>query len=323
MQLRPIPSLKGKEGLVEFDRAGALNLAHSRKERTQCAPVLHFLLLAIYFDHHCRSKISAVKTSRTSTWPIAASLAVALLALAGCGSDAIDTSTPQKALDAISVMIEQGHPEGLPQMLEIPARDVTFADGVTEASAIGDVKDKAGDMLAQLWRVSGKIKARFGKELEKEGNAGLEIAAREGFDYRSLARQVLGDPLGFLVANRARLTAEDMGDGTAAVLFDGEPALGGMVSLVETDEGWRVQVPVDVLRSNKYWPDTRHEWSVVASMMLGIENSLTDFETEFDEGKIRSLREAGERVGRLVGESVVVQSVIYAMMKRDDGADPK
>ncbi|MSR69160.1 MAG: hypothetical protein EXS17_02295 [Phycisphaerales bacterium] len=217
-------------------------------------------------------------------------------------------------------MIEEGHPEGLPQMIEIKARDVTFDDGVTEASAIENVKDKMAQMIGQLWRVSKKIKARFPEELSKEAAVGGQIAAREGFDYRELAKRVLGDPFGFLSEQRARMTVEDLGDGTAAILFDDEPAYGGLLTMVETPDGWRVSVPVDTLRSNEYWPDTRHEWAVIASMMLGIENSLCDFEAEFDDGKIRSVREAGERVGRLVGESVVVQSVIYAMMKRKDDA---
>ena len=246
-------------------------------------------------------------------------------ALAGCGKPEYDTSTPTKALDAMAAMVVDGRPEGLPNLLEIRARDVTFDDGVTEASAIQDVKDKAGQMLAQLWRVSAKIKARFPKELAEEGakavDTGVEKAREFGFDFRGLAKQVLGDPLGFLVEQRTRVTAEDLGDGTAAILIDDEPAWGGVVMMVETDDGWKVNVPVEALRANEYWPDTRHEWAVIASMMLGIENSLTDFESEFDDGKIRSLREAGERVGRLVGESVVVQSVIYAMMKRDDGKD--
>ncbi len=259
-----------------------------------------------------------------ATWCWRGALASVALVAAGCGSDRPDTSTPTKALDAIVQMVTDGHPEGLPSMIEIKAREVTFDDGVTEASAIGDVKEKTGEMLAQLWRVSKKIKARFPKELAEEGSkaadAGLEKALEFGFDYRSLAKQVLGDPFAFVVEQRSRVTAEDLGDGTAAILLDDEPVFGGMLSMVETPDGWRINVPVEAIRSNKYWPDTRHEWAVVASMMLGIENSLNDFEDEIDSGKIRSLREAGERVGRLVGESVVVQSVIYAMMKRDDGA---
>jgi hypothetical protein len=57
-------------------------------------------------------------------------------------------------------------------------------------------------------------------------------------------------------------------------------------------------------------------------MLLGIENSLEDFEREVRGGGFKSLSRAAERAGRIVGESVVVQGVIYAMMKRDtDDAD--
>jgi len=247
------------------------------------------------------------------------SAVLTVVALFGCSKPQYDTSTPQKALESIQRMIEEGHPEMLPQMVEIKARDVTFEDGVTEASAIGNVKDKMGEMLAGLWRVSTKVKQRFPTELIDEVNGGTKVAAKSGLDYRALAKRVLGDPFAFITEQRQRMEVEDLGDGTAAILIDKEPAFGGLLTMVETSSGWRLNVPVDALRSNKYWPDTRHEWAVIASMMLGIENSLNEFEEEFDQGKIHSVREAGERVGRLVGESVVVQSVIYSMMKRDDG----
>lgn len=241
-----------------------------------------------------------------------------MLCALGCDKPTYDTSTPQAAIDAVQKMLEDGRPELLPTLIEIKARDVTFDDGVTEASAIAEVKGKAGEMIGQLWRVSRKVKDRFPKELLKETAVASDAAANRGFDFRALAQRVLGDPFGFLTEQRDRMEVEDLGDGTAAISIDGEPAFGGALTLVETDEGWKFNVPVDVLRTNEYWPDTRHEWAVIASMMLGIENSLNDFEREFDAGKIRSVREAGERIGRLVGESLVVQSVIYGMMKRDD-----
>jgi hypothetical protein len=251
--------------------------------------------------------------------PLRAALAVVLLPLTamGCSKPAYDTSTPEAALEAVQKMLEDGRPDLLPTMIEIKARDVTFEDGVTEASAIAEVKGKAADMIAQLWRVSKKVKERFPKELLEETKAAGDSAAGSGFDFRALAQRVLGDPFGFITEQRERMQVEDLGDGTAALSIDDEPVFGGALTLVETDEGWKFNVPVDALRSSEYWPDTRHEWAVIASMMLGIENSLNDFEREFDAGKIRSVREAGERVGRLVGESVVVQSVIYGMMKRD------
>jgi hypothetical protein len=238
--------------------------------------------------------------------------------LAGCSKPEYDTSTPEKALQAVQKMLSDGRPEMLTTMIDIPARDVTFDDGVTEASAIGEVKGKAGDMLARLWRVSRKIKQRFPAELEKEGDLG--VAQLRGRDLQGLARRIVSDPFAYIESQREKLTAEDLGDGTAALDWEGEPLFGGTVTMVERSDGWKFAVPVEVLRSSEYWPDTRHEWAVLASMMLAVENSLIDFEAEIDDGRIKSLREAGERVGRLVGESVVVQSVIYAMMKRDQAA---
>jgi hypothetical protein len=72
------------------------------------------------------------------------------------------------------------------------------------------------------------------------------------------------------------------------------------------------------VRESPYWPDTRHEWSVLASMMLAVEHALEDFERDLNTGKITSLSMASSRVGRLVGESVAVQSIIYAAMKRPE-----
>ncbi|MBL9149113.1 MAG: hypothetical protein JNM94_10515, partial [Phycisphaerae bacterium] len=89
-------------------------------------------------------------------------------------------------------------------------------------------------------------------------------------------------------------------------------------SMIETDDGWRVTVPIELARQSGFWPETREEWAVVAYMMLGVENSLKDFERELDDGKFRTLRQASERIGRLIGESVVVQSIIYASMKQKE-----
>lgn len=313
----------GYKSLIHFH--GARNIDRTKAQNRLCnrARLFQNFRFSIDCDLHLLRKISAVSNQVTASFFRTFSMiAICAFFALGCSREGDDTSTPQKALDAIQRMIEEGRPQDLPKMVEIKARDVTFEDGVTEASAIQNVKDKMGDMLEQLWRVSKKVNSRFPAELKAEAKVGADTAASRGFDYRSLAKRVLGDPFGFLTEQRARMEVEDLGDGTAAITIDDEPAFGGLLTMVETPDGWRMNVPVDTLRSNKYWPDTRHEWAVIASMMLGIENSLGEFEEEFDEGKIRSVREAGERVGRLVGESVVVQSVIYSMMKRNDGAAP-
>jgi hypothetical protein len=240
-------------------------------------------------------------------------LAAVTAALSGCADPTYDTSTPDKLLDAVQKAVQDGRPEDLPQFIEIQAREIQFDDGVTEGSAIGDVKGKLSDMLGQLGRVSRKLKERFAKDLSKKTTEVDRLSDRFGFG--PIVERAVTDPFAFLDESRAKLTAEDLGDGTAALLYSGNPVAGGFVALVEADDGWRVTVPLELVQSNEYWPQTRHEWAVLASLLLGVENSLTMFEKELDQGKFKTLDQASERVGRLLGESVIVQSVIYASMK--------
>ncbi|MFM7051958.1 MAG: hypothetical protein ACKOYN_07510 [Planctomycetota bacterium] len=241
--------------------------------------------------------------------------------LSGCADPAYDTSTPTALLDSIQKAVKDGRPEDLPQFIEIQARDIAFDDGVTEASAISDVKGKLSDMLGQLGRVSRKVKSRFEKDLSKTKTEAERISDRFGFG--PFVERIATEPFKVLEESRAKLDAEDLGDGTAALTYDGDPLAGGFVALVETGDGWRVTVPLELVQSNEYWPQTRHEWAVLASLLLGVENSLTMFEGELDQGKFRTLNQASERVGRLLGESVIVQSVIYASMKGKDAGDGK
>jgi hypothetical protein len=240
--------------------------------------------------------------------------------LVGCSDPRYDTSTPEKTLDAMTLMIADGRPDLLPSLLEVKARDIRFDDGVTEASAIGDVKGKLGDMLGRLWRVSQKLKGRWPDQVAKEVEvAKSALAARApgspiSRDIGDILSRIMADPFVYLTSMRERLHAVDMTDGTASLEWDGEPWQ-GPVLLIETDDGWRISIPEAYVQGNDVWPQTRQEWAVVAAMMLGIENSLKDFEREIDSGKFRDLRQASERIGRLIGESVVAQGIIYATMK--------
>ena len=255
------------------------------------------------------------------SFALATAVALALaasLALGGCRKPRYDTSTPEAAVDSMARMVKEGRVEMLPTMLFVEARDVEFADGVTEASAIEDVKGKAGDMLARLWRVSTKLKKRYPADVDRELAKGGSWATRSGFG--DVFTAVMADPFGWLDANRSRLEVEDLGDGTASFEIDGKPALGGALSMRETPEGWRVAVPIELARSSGYFPDTREEWAVLAYMMLAVENALIDFERELDSGKFRDLRAASERAGRMVSESAAAQAIIFAMMQQNDPA---
>ena len=242
--------------------------------------------------------------------------ALCLLLLGGCEKPQYDNSSPQAALDSMHAMIKDGHPELLGSLLHIEPRDPpqTFDDGVTEASAIDEVIAKAGDMLGQLYRVANKLRERFPDDIQKE----LAAARSENSitrDRQFLAR-FMTDPFGLLDEQAARVTVEDLGDGTAAILIDNQPAFGFGLQMRDVDppnNKWKIDIPIELMQ--KYRPNTREEWAVLASMMLSIENALNAFEEELDGGVFRDLRHASDRAGRLLGERVFVQAMIYAGMK--------
>lgn len=244
------------------------------------------------------------------------------LLLVGCGGADYDTSTPESVLVVAKEMVENGEADRLPELIDITPRDIAFEDGVTEASAIEEVKGKLSELLGRLWVVGEELQRQFPEETvdSLDEAVGMVNDATEG-DWTDVIGGFLADPFEFLEVQEDRVEILDLGDGTAAVLWDDEPAFGGFVAMLETDDGWKVGIPIELVQDSEYWPQTRYEWSVVASMLLGIENSLEDFEREVRGGRFKSLSRAAERAGRIVGESVVVQGVIYAMMKRDADED--
>jgi hypothetical protein len=320
----------GNHRSVPLDRAGLLRESQPFDEVRDRPFVVDEMFFAVDVDLHpvilslqgCFVTISplslltmTVIRSIQALLPVLASLCL----LSGCTDPEYDTSTPQAAMDSMQAMVEDGRPDLLPRLLYLEARDISFDDGVTEASAIEEVREKLSGMLAQLWRVTIKLRDKFPDEVNGEFE---EVRIRFGGDgFGDWFGRILADPFGVLREQKERIVVEDMYDGTAAVLVDDEPVFGGLVSMIETGDGWQVAIPVQYAQTSEYWPQTRYEWSVIASMLLAVENALSDFEREIDRGGFRSLAHASERAGRLLGESVVVQSVIYAMMKRDDDSD--
>jgi hypothetical protein len=229
---------------------------------------------------------------------------------AGCSEPEYDASSPQAALDSMHAMIVDERPELLGTLIHIEPRDLTFDDGVTEASAIEDVIDKTGDMAGRLFRIAARLRERYPNDVAR-------AFAEEGSIHPHLQSafvQFMVDPLGLLDEQRSRIAVEDLGDGTAAVLIDGQPAFGFGLQMRQISGVWKIDVPIDLLRD--YRPNTRHEWSVLASLMLSLENALIDFERELDDGAFRDLAHASQRAGRLLTERVIVQALIYHNMKK-------
>lgn len=263
------------------------------------------------------SSMREERVSRRRSWSGAAVLSVVvcvMCGLAGCSDPTYDQSTPDAAINAAMTMVEDGRPDLLPTLLYLPAREITYDDGVTEASAIDDVRAKLRDLLAQMHRISEKVRERYPDDIRQElGAVAIDIS---GSNFEQFFAEFMADPFRFMKVQRSRVTTIDLGDGTAAILVDGQPPFGGIgLQMREVDGEWMIEVPIDHPAIGQYRPNTRHEWAVIASMMLGFENSLHDFEAALDDGEFRDLRAASLHVGRLMAESAAIQAIIYASMK--------
>ena len=127
-----------------------------------------------------RFPLGTTVASRFRTAILALCLPVASM-LGGCADPTYDASTPTALLDSMQQAVKEGRYQDLPQFIEIAARDIEFDDGVTEASAIGDVKKKLSDMLGQLGRVSEKLKPLVEKDKKKAKKEVDRISDRFGF----------------------------------------------------------------------------------------------------------------------------------------------
>ena len=235
-------------------------------------------------------------------FPVRLLLLAVLLPLVGCSRPSYDTSSPDAALDSAQAMIEDGNAKYLVDLIHIEPRDRTFEDGVTEASAIEDVKGKLAELFGRLWTVATLLQEQFPEDVSKQTDAYLaDVDGIEDVDddreFGDFAGRILANPFLFIEVYRDRVEVLDLGDGTAAVLYEDEPVFGGFLAMIETDDGWKFAVPTELVQTSEYWPQTRWEWAVIASMMLAVENSLEDFENEVSTGQFRSLDHAAERAG--------------------------
>jgi hypothetical protein len=248
--------------------------------------------------------------------------AICCLLPAGCDRPEYDLSTPDAAIDSMQKMVEDGRPERLVELLHIKPRDLAFDDGVTEKSAIEDVRKKAGDLLAQLYRVSRKLNDNYPNEVVAQTEfARSELGFLFGAAFEKGMSEFLRDPFSFVRVQRERITTIEMEDGDrriAAILWDGQPALGEIgLQMTRVEGQWKIEIPIDMPPVSEFRPETREEWRVIANIMLAFENSLRDFEDALDGGEYRTLADASGAAGRMLGESAIVQGAIYAMMKRD------
>lgn len=131
-----------------------------------------------------------------------------------------------------------------------------------------------------------------------------------GDQLQDLTMQLLSDPFGWLQENSSRLGVTNIDDETAVVTFDKQPLLGGIAQIKKENGRWWLVLPLQLPGVAQFAPQTRNEWSIIASLMKVVDNALKELSDDIAAGKARSINE----VPRLAGEKSFIPTVIVMGM---------
>lgn len=132
-------------------------------------------------------------------------------------------------------------------------------------------------------------------------------------DIRSAFSAVLADPYGWLERNSARLSTVMTTDDTAAVLFDGEPAIPVVgLPLRKEDGKWYVFIPTKTPPLSRVMPRTRAMWSILGSVVRVTDNAVKDLTVDVEAGRVAGLTNLTDKFQEKVLFTVAIAFGAYA-----------
>ncbi len=254
----------------------------------------------------------------------ALSLLLALtLLLPSCGRKTnYDQSSAQATVDSLAEMLETGDVVRIPSLIHTDDENLTktlHAVGVILMriqNLSTTIKEKYPDEVDELLK---KIEADATAQLEKAGND------RGQTDWGDRFQALLVDPADAFHDLLDRVEVVYASDEMQALLFDGKPALGGIILLQNPDDGkWYFDWPDQIPGLDTAMPKTEAEWKILRSILKTVANGVDWTKEEIEEGNAKNLNKVYEEVAKNVGPNLVIGWFIYqqALKKRptdDDG----
>jgi len=277
--------------------------------------------VGVLYDRHMRGSL------RRKGAGFVALLMVAMLFAGGCSRrPRYSQETPDDVIKSAVAMIKNGDTRKLASLI--------YAD----SPEMRGVLNQFGRMLESMQKLSVASAQRFPAEfakLQEDAAAAAEdpknktliasmMAGLGDFtpkpgqrppnadDIRAGFSAVLADPFGWIDRNAARLSTVKTADDTAAVMFDGQPAI-PVVGLPMRMEGgkWYVVLPVNVPPVSNVMPRTRQQWSIFASVFKVLENSSNAVTDEVRAGRVSSLKNLVDKYQEKVLLPIGIAFVAY------------
>lgn len=241
------------------------------------------------------------RAERLVTW-VVLMLGMALgLVVAGCErKQEYPQGTPDEVIASAVEMVKRGETSRLTGLV--------YAD----SPEMRVVLDRLGRLLENMQGLSAAARERFPEEFAKM-RAEAEAAAASGKSTtllgtlmsqagrgrrgnanpdqaRQLINQLFADPYGWLEVNAKRLSTVNADDTTAYVLLDGQPAIPiiGLPMRREKDR-WYVALPTGVPPINQFWPRSREQWSILASIIKVVDNAVAETTNDVRAGAVSDM----------------------------------
>jgi hypothetical protein len=253
--------------------------------------------------------------------------------LAGC-ERGYSQSTPDDVIRTASLMVQRGEADKLTRLVR--------ADDKYMRAFL----NRTGIMLRSLQGLAAELQKQFPAEVAKvrkeaetsaSGPAGTNLlnqlagaGSRQGRKSPQQARAeatknqdamsdavrgLFADPYGWLERNSERLGHTRVSDEMVALTWDDKPLLApvGLVLQRFDDGKWYLVLPTSLPVVANYVPKTREEWSMWASLVKILDNTLVELREDVRARRVSNL----EDVSRKAGEKAFIPAAMafYAISK--------
>ncbi len=125
--------------------------------------------------------------------------------------------------------------------------------------------------------------------------------------FNNAMKELFADPYGWIAANETRLTAQQVTDDRAAVLWDNKPLFGiGLNMQKAEDDKWYIVLPLNAPGIGNFMPKTEESWEIAGSLLAVMDNMLRDLETDVKKGRAKRL----DDLAKLAGEKAFIPAVM-------------
>ncbi|MGQ0629104.1 MAG: hypothetical protein ACT4PL_13525 [Phycisphaerales bacterium] len=233
--------------------------------------------------------------------------------------------TPDDVLRAAVEMVKMGRADQLPTLI--------YAESMEMRAVLNRLGGLTGSLQGLAGTIAGRFPgevARYKAEAEEAAKSektrsvvdsilqGQRPAALNGNPqeqqsaFEQAAVRIFADPFGWIESGSERLSTVEVDDERAAILFDGSPVAGVGLSMRKVAGRWFIEIPTNLPGVNRYMPQTKHEWAIVANLIKVLDNAVKDLDIEVRAGRVARMENLAEKVGEMAFAPAAMVAIVYA-----------